>query len=136
MTVVIVTVVTVVTVAVGTVVIVTYLSKNNLTPWQLMRCSHGRFCNSRDVLLIRPSRREASREVPVTLLSYVCGHSLRLGMCGWSSVALGVGNQSNDWWWMIDDGWWMMSDGWLTMDDGWIMMDDGWWMMECRNVGM
>ena len=29
-------------------------------------------------------------------------HSLRLGMSGWSSLALGAGNQSNDWWWMMD----------------------------------
>ena len=36
------------------------------------------------------------------LSSLVSGHSLRLGMSGWSSLALLVGNQSNDWWWMID----------------------------------
>ena len=49
----------------------------------------------------------------VCLLSVVCcrGHSLRLGMSSWSSLALRVGNQSNDWCWMIDDGWWMMDDG-------------------------
>ena len=50
--------------------------------------------------------REASNGVPVTTsVVVVCccrGHNLRLGMSGWSSLALGVGNQSNDWWWMID----------------------------------
>ena len=36
-------IVTVATVAVGTVVIVTYFSKNNLTPQQQMRYSQGSF---------------------------------------------------------------------------------------------
>ena len=39
---------------------------------------------------------EASTGVPVTLMSVVCDHSLRLGLSGGSSLALGVGNQAND----------------------------------------
>ena len=48
---------------------------------------------------------EASTGVPISILSVfvVCrSHSLRLGMSGWSSLALGVGNQSNGWWWMTE----------------------------------
>ena len=33
----------------------------------------------------------------------VCYHSLKLGLSGWTSLALGVGNQANEWWWMMDD---------------------------------
>ena len=39
---------------------------------------------------------EASTGVPVTLMCVVCGHRLRYGMSGGSSLALGVGNQAND----------------------------------------
>ena len=34
--------------------------------------------------------------------------SLRLGMSGSSSLALGIGIQSNLGWWMVGDGWWMI----------------------------
>ena len=61
-----------------------------------------------NIYVIRPSPKER----PLWVCSQVCFPSFVVIIWDYGCLALGVSNQSNDWWWMMDDECYIMGYFW------------------------